>query len=57
MCFSFIEKNILLPILLSLFNKIFENGTFPNDWSEVYIIPLHKKGSRSEAEITEALHY
>ena len=43
-------KNVLLPILLSLFNKIFENGTFPNDWSEGYIIPLHKKGSRSEAE-------
>ena len=43
-------KNILLPVLLSLFNKIFENGTFPNDWSEGYIIPLHKKGSRSEAE-------
>ena len=35
---------------MSLFNKIFENGTFPNDWSEGYIIPLHKKGSRSEAE-------
>ena len=43
-------KNILLPILLNLFYKIFENGTFPNDWSEGYIIPLHKKGSRSEAE-------
>ena len=43
-------KNVLLPILLSLFNKIFEKGTFPEEWSEGYIIPLHKKGSRSEAE-------
>ena len=23
---------------------------FQNNWSEGYIIPLHKKGSRSEAE-------
>ena len=43
-------KNVLLPIVLCLFNKIFENGSFPEGWSEGYIIPLHKKGSRFEAE-------
>ena len=43
-------KNVLLPILLNLFNKIFESGVFPEEWSEGYIIPLHKKGSRSDVE-------
>ena len=43
-------KNVLLPVLCNLFNKIFENGNFPEEWSEGYIIPLHKKGSKSEVE-------
>lgn len=41
-------KHVLLPILSNLFNKIFENGVFPEEWSEGYVIPLHKKGNKSE---------
>ena len=43
-------KHVLVPVLCHLFNKIFENGHFPEEWSEGYIIPLHKKGNRDEVE-------
>ena len=43
-------KNILVPTLCNLFNKIFEIGKFPDDWSEGYVIPLHKKGDANEVE-------
>lgn len=43
-------KSVLVPTLVNLFNKIFENGHFPETWSEGYVIPLHKKGSINEAE-------
>ena len=43
-------KNVLLPVLCNLFNKIFESGIFPEEWSDGYIIPLHKKGSMSDVE-------
>jgi len=34
--------------LLSLFNKIFDIGYFPECWSEGFIIPLHKKESLND---------
>ena len=43
-------KNVLAPTLVNLFNKIFENGHFPDTWSEGFVIPLHKKGSINDAE-------
>lgn len=43
-------KHVLTPILCNLFNKIFESGYFPEDWSEGHIIPLHKKGSLINVE-------
>ena len=36
-------KEVLSTTLLILFNKLFEMGNFPEEWSEGYIIPLHKK--------------
>ena len=39
-----------MPILCNLFNKIFELGIFPQEWSEGYVIPLHKKGSLNDVE-------
>ena len=36
-------KHVLVPVLCNLFNKLFESGVFPEEWSEGYIIPLHKK--------------
>ena len=44
------SKNVLVPTLCNLFNKIFEIGKFPDDWSEGYVIPLHKKGNANEVE-------
>ena len=43
-------KEVLSTTLLILFNKLFEMGYFPEEWSEGYIIPLHKKGSINEVE-------
>ena len=43
-------KNLLNPTLLILFNKLFAMGYFPENWSEGYIIPLHKKGSINDVE-------
>lgn len=36
--------SILLEPLEILFNKIFESGKFPMDWSTGIIVPIHKKG-------------
>ena len=42
--------NILLPYFDVLFNTIFSNGYFPQDWSLGEIIPLHKKRSINNAD-------
>ena len=34
----------------NLFNKIYDAGYFPEEWSEAYIIPLHKKGSLNDVQ-------
>ena len=44
------SKNVLVPTLCNLFNKLFEIGKFPDDWSKGYVIPLHKKGNANEVE-------
>ena len=41
-------KHIFTSTLCNLFNQIFASGYFPEDWSEGYIIPLHKKGSLND---------
>ena len=43
-------KQVLVPVLRNLFNMLFERGYFPEEWSEGYIIPLHKKGSIHDVE-------
>ena len=43
-------KIVLVPILCNIFNKIFELGIFLQEWSEGYVIPLHKKGSLNDVE-------
>ena len=32
-----------------LFNKIYETGYFPEQWTEGHIIPIFKKGDKNEA--------
>ena len=41
----------LKKTILSLFNACLSNGYFPPNWSEGYIVPLHKKGNVLNAEI------
>lgn len=41
-------SDALLLYLHKLFNKIFEMGYFPSDWSEGFIIPIFKKGDKNE---------
>ena len=35
--------DILSPLLLRLFNVIFKSGSYPSQWSEGLITPIHKK--------------
>ncbi len=37
-------KASLTPFLSKLFNAAFNNGYFPDAWSEGHIVPIHKKG-------------
>jgi len=39
-----------LPCVNRLFNKIFDLGNFPEEWTHGYIIPLHKKGDINNHE-------
>ena len=43
-------RQILVPTICKLFNKIYDMGYFPEEWAEGYIIPLHKKGSANDVE-------
>jgi hypothetical protein len=37
----------VVKYLTKLFNKIFQSGTFPLEWTRSIIVPLHKKGDHS----------
>jgi len=37
-CYGFVN------VIRVLFNKVFDSRYFPADWSEGFIVPLHKKG-------------
>ena len=39
------SKASLIPMLLFVFNAIFDAGVFPKEWGKGIIVPLHKKGS------------
>ena len=40
----------LLPILIKLFNRLFKNGEYPDNWTESIIVTLHKKGDVNNVE-------
>jgi len=40
----------VLPFLTSLFNKMFQEGIFPTEWTKSIIVPLHKKGDRDNPD-------
>ena len=37
-------KLVIVPMLCSLFNKILEDGNYPDEWCSAIIYPIHKKG-------------
>ena len=41
-----IPPDTLMPIMLSLFNRIFDNGVYC--WNSALIVPIHKKGDVNE---------
>ena len=43
-------KHVLLPYLHTLFDRIFTLGYFPDAWSMGEVIPLHKKGDKSNVD-------
>ena len=43
-------ENMSQSLLCVIFNKIFENGYFPKQWAEGYIVPLDKKGNTNDVE-------
>ena len=42
--------NILITICTDIFNKIWETGIWPSDWTNSLIISIHKKGSPHKCE-------
>ena len=45
----FIEfSDSLIPLLNTLFNKIFSSGIFPKAWSNCVIVPIFKKGDAND---------
>ena len=43
-------EGIVVPFLKKLFNALFENGLFPEEWCRSVIIPLFKKGDINNPE-------
>ena len=40
--------NELAPMLTCLFNQSLTTGDIPQDWKKSYVIPIHKKGSKTD---------
>ena len=42
--------DLIMPYILRFFNRIYNNGEFPDIWSKFIIIPIHKKGSKNNPD-------
>jgi hypothetical protein len=40
----------VIDYLVTLFNKLFDSGTFPSDWANSIIIPIFKKGDNNNPD-------
>lgn len=40
------SQHICIPLLKKLFNVVLSNGIYPKTWSQGYISPIHKSGSK-----------
>ena len=45
-----IEQGNLKVVILTLFNKLYEIGYFPKEWSTGVIVPIYKKGDKKKSE-------
>ena len=45
-----IEQGNLKFVILTLFNKLYEIGYFPKEWSTGVIVPIYKKGDKKKPE-------
>ena len=45
-----IEQGNLKFVILTLFNKLYEIGYFPKEWSTGVIVPVCKKGDKKKPE-------
>lgn len=43
-------KQMLLPILVSLINKVFESGEYPDILKVARVVPIHKSGPKNKVE-------
>ena len=43
-------EDIITPFLTKLFNQLFDNGIFSEEWSRSVLIPLFKKGDANNPE-------
>ena len=41
-------KEFLIPYLVKIYNNIFDSGIYPESWCKGLIVPIHKKGDRSD---------
>lgn len=45
-----VSYNLISPILLTLYNKMYSTGTYPQSWGNGIIAPIYKKGDPNNAE-------
>ena len=50
-------ESIVTPFLTKLFNRLFETGYFPEEWSPSVIVPLFKRVIKIILQIIVAFHY
>ena len=42
------SKLVIAPMLCNLFNKVLEDGVYPDDWCKAIIVPVYKKRETSD---------
>ena len=47
-CFLKETANEIAPMFTCLFNQSLATGEVPQDWKKAYVIPIYKKGSKSD---------
>ena len=43
-------NDVVIDFLVTLFDKLFDHGTFPQEWSKSIIVPIHKKGDVNQPD-------